>query len=126
MDKHLIPKADDPEAKVFFLKMTGDYHRYLAEVLTDETRKRNSKSIVISFNLIFAEIMQNSEDSYRKALDIANKNLEITNPIRLGLALNFAVFYYEILKDPVKACELGKEVSKMNIHYVLCTICSMN
>lgn len=57
--------------------------------------------------------MQDSEDSYQQAFDIANQNLEITNPIRLGVALNFAVFYYEILRDPVKACELGKEVNEL-------------
>ncbi len=32
-----------------------------------------------------------------------------TNPIRLGLALNFAVLYYEDLKEPKQACELAKK-----------------
>lgn len=32
-----------------------------------------------------------------------------TNPIRLGLALNFSVFYYEIMSKQDKACELAKE-----------------
>jgi 14-3-3 protein epsilon len=31
-----------------------------------------------------------------------------TNPIRLGLALNYSVFYYEIKNDSNKACELAK------------------
>ncbi|MCP6116844.1 14-3-3 family protein, partial [Klebsiella pneumoniae] len=38
LDKHLIPKASNPESKVFYLKMKGDYYRYLAEVATGETR----------------------------------------------------------------------------------------
>ena len=31
-----------------------------------------------------------------------------TNPIRLGLALNFSVFHYEIQKKPAEACEMAK------------------
>lgn len=38
LDKYLIPKASNPESKVFYLKMKGDYYRYLAEVATGETR----------------------------------------------------------------------------------------
>lgn len=42
--------------------------------------------------------------------DIANSELAPTHPIRLGLALNFSVFYYEILNSPDRACNLAKQV----------------
>ena len=40
-----------------------------------------------------------------------SKSLPTTHPIRLGLALNFSVFHYEIKQDQKKACELAKTVS---------------
>lgn len=42
--------------------------------------------------------------------DIALAELAPTHPIRLGLALNFSVFHYEILNSPDKACNLAKQV----------------
>lgn len=38
LDKYLIPKASNAESKVFYLKMKGDYYRYLAEVAQGENR----------------------------------------------------------------------------------------
>merc|ERR1711939_995351 len=71
LDDHLIKSAESGESKVFYHKMKGDYHRYLAE--------------------------------------FASSELPPTHPIRLGLALNFSVFYYEILSSPDKACALAKQ-----------------
>jgi len=44
LDKFLIPKASNAESKVFYLKMKGDYYRYLAEVATGDNR--NSKYLM--------------------------------------------------------------------------------
>lgn len=93
LDKHLIPSAATGESKVFYYKMKGDYHRYLAEFATGNDRK---------------EAAENSLVAYKAASDIAMTELPPTHPIRLGLALNFSVFYYEILNSPDRACKLAK------------------
>lgn len=93
LDKHLIPAATAAESKVFYYKMKGDYHRYLAEFATGNDRK---------------DAAENSLVAYKAASDVALAELAPTHPIRLGLALNFSVFYYEILNAPDRACQLAK------------------
>jgi len=93
LDKHLIVSSTTGESKVFYYKMKGDYHRYLAEFATANDRK---------------EAAENSLVAYKAASDIAMTELPPTHPIRLGLALNFSVFYYEILNSPDRACRLAK------------------
>jgi len=94
LDKHLIPKASNAESKVFYLKMKGDYYRYLAEVATGD--QRNS-------------VVEESQKAYQEAFDVSKGQMQPTHPIRLGLALNFSVFYYEILNAPDRACHLAKQ-----------------
>lgn len=48
-------------------------------------------------------------DHSQNATDVAQTELTPTHPIRLGLALNFSVFYYEILNSPDRACHLAKQ-----------------
>jgi len=93
IDKHLLPAANAGESKVFYYKMKGDYHRYLAEFAAGASRK---------------EAAENSLVAYKAASDLAHNELQTTHPIRLGLALNFSVFYYEILNSPDRACRLAK------------------
>ncbi|KAK6921921.1 14-3-3 domain, partial [Dillenia turbinata] len=94
IDKHLIPSSGSHEATVFYYKMKGDYYRYLAEFKTDQERK---------------EAAEQSLKGYEAASAIANSELPSTHPIRLGLALNFSVFYYEIMNSPERACHLAKQ-----------------
>lgn len=94
LDKFLVPKASNAESKVFYLKMKGDYFRYLAEVAVGEDRNA---------------VIDDSQKAYSEAFEIAKSQMQPTHPIRLGLALNFSVFYYEILNSPERACHLAKQ-----------------
>lgn len=58
----------------------------------------------------FKDTVDNSKQAYQQAFDISKGEMQPTHPIRLGLALNFSVFFYEILNDPDKACSLAKTV----------------
>lgn len=100
LENKLIPQAKqatnekgevDHEAHVFYLKMAGDYYRYLAESVPSE----NNKAQTYNF--------------YKQAFEIAQADLQPTHPIRLGLALNYSVCHYEVMKDKTAACNLAKD-----------------
>ena len=93
LDKYLLPHAVSPECKVFFLKMKGDYHRYMAEYKEDGKDKDSVKN--------------SAEEAYVAAMEEA-KAMKPTHPNRLGLALNYSVFKYEIQNSPDTACHLAK------------------
>ncbi|ESO06115.1 hypothetical protein HELRODRAFT_64550 [Helobdella robusta] len=93
LDKNLIPSASAGESKVFYYKMKGDYFRYLAEFASGDQRKEAAEKSLLA---------------YQTASDAASLDLAPTHPIRLGLALNFSVFFYEILGSPDRACQLAK------------------
>jgi len=93
IDSALLPMASSAEAKVFFMKMKGDYCRYLAEFQVGEDRKSAGNDSLVA---------------YKEAMQVAESGLSTTHPVRLGLALNFSVFYYEVLNEHKQACELAK------------------
>jgi len=94
LDKYLIETAENAEAKVFMLKMKGDYHRYVAEFVEQGARQSAS---------------DNALEAYKKASEIAVASLPSTHPIRLGLALNFSVYFYEVVGSEDRACHLAKQ-----------------
>jgi len=94
IEESLIPNSTAEEAKVFYYKMKGDYHRYLSEFQIGDVRKESAGAAL---------------DAYQAASGIASSDLPPTHPIRLGLALNFSVFHYEILNSPDQACQIAKQ-----------------
>ncbi|KAG0482832.1 hypothetical protein HPP92_010916 [Vanilla planifolia] len=91
---HLLPSSIAGESIAFFYKMKGDYYRYLAEFRTGSERK---------------EVADQSLKAYQAAISTAMTDLPPTDPIRLGLALNLSILYYEILDSPERACNLVKQ-----------------
>eukprot|EP00391_Amoebophrya_sp_Ameob2_P004366 CAMPEP_0179006144 /NCGR_PEP_ID=MMETSP0795-20121207/14371_1 /TAXON_ID=88552 /ORGANISM="Amoebophrya sp., Strain Ameob2" /LENGTH=242 /DNA_ID=CAMNT_0020700833 /DNA_START=58 /DNA_END=786 /DNA_ORIENTATION=- len=88
----LLAKASTGEDKVFYLKMKGDYYRYKAEFEPNEQNLKNQ-----------------AQGAYAEAMSLAQAELVTTSPIRLGLALNFSVFYYEVLNRSDEACKLARQ-----------------
>uniref|UniRef100_A0A3P8WIV7 14-3-3 domain-containing protein n=1 Tax=Cynoglossus semilaevis TaxID=244447 RepID=A0A3P8WIV7_CYNSE len=72
----------------------GDYYQYLVEVTTDDISKKQA--------------MEKCQKQYQVAFDIALDNLSPIHPLRLALALNVSLFYYEILNLPERACGLAE------------------
>nr|GMD93963.1 14-3-3 protein 10 [Ipomoea batatas] len=143
LESNLVPSASSSESKVFYLKMKGDYHRYLAEFKIGDERKEaaddtmnsykaaQSLSLVCNFDILLsfwfswlawlgylgrnvlhvtASIkLQFGGLGCFETWEVALADLSPTHPIRLGLALNFSVFYYEILNSSDKACSMAKQ-----------------
>merc|ERR1712014_259579 len=72
--------------------MKADYYRYIAE-FTDDKKSKAAES---------------ARQAYDDAQKVAEKDLAVTHPIRLGLALNFSVFQYEVLSNPDEACKMAR------------------
>ncbi|KAF8915873.1 14-3-3 domain-containing protein, partial [Mucidula mucida] len=93
LDKKLINGAKAGEARVFYIKMKGDYYRYLAEFAHKRDRK---------------DYAEKSLNAYKMAYMHALSALDPAHPTRLGLALNFSVFYHDVHQSPDRACHLAK------------------
>ena len=91
INEKVLSKDGEPEAKAFFVKMIGDYYRYISENAKDAK-------------------LEEVKSEALKAYNTANQ-IELTpcNPIKLGLALNQSVFHYEVMKDQATAIKLADE-----------------
>merc|ERR1719436_1355587 len=93
LSKNLVPKATSGESKVFYQKMTADYYRYIAEFKDGKEK---------------TDAAEQARLAYAEATTVAEKDLAVTHPIRLGLALNYSVFQYEVLSNPEEACKMAR------------------
>ena len=94
LDKYLIPNAQNTEIKVFYMKIKADYYRYHCEFAENDA---------------FEEAKDNAERIYKEAYDLALKDISIYNSIRLGLALNYSVFEYEIMDNKNDAYNIAQK-----------------
>jgi 14-3-3 protein epsilon len=93
LDGKLITNAAGGESKVFYQKMKADYYRYIAEFTEGDAKAKAAES---------------ARAAYAEAAAVAEKDLAVTHPIRLGLALNYSVFMYEVLANPDEACKMAR------------------
>jgi len=93
LDSNLISSASTGESKVFYQKMKADYYRYIAEFSEGDAKAKAAES---------------ARAAYEEAQNVAEKDLVVTHPIRLGLALNYSVFQYEVLSNPDEACKMAR------------------
>ena len=94
LDTTLIPTSTNDEYKCFYMKMKSDNLRYKSEYLSGEESVKN--------NVI-------AEESYKSTYQHAVAHLSKSDPTRLSIGLNAAMFYYQILKNPDKAKEIAYE-----------------
>ena len=94
IEEKLFNKTVTTEGKVFFLKIKGDYYRYMAEITTGPEFDDNADKAL---------------KTYLEAKKVSSEGLlDFLNPVRLGFLLNFSVFFFEIKKNPKEACQIAK------------------
>ena len=117
LDRQLVPAAEPGEERVFYLKMhvpllfppsvsflivsarawtwnrQGDYYRYLAEFARRQERERAAQLAL---------------EAYKASYKHAFSTLPTWHPTRLGVALNFSVYFHDVCGSPDRACHLAK------------------
>jgi lipopolysaccharide biosynthesis regulator YciM len=103
LDKYLIPNVEEYENEVYLYKLKADYYRYICEFAKEKEYEDNLK---------------NSENFYEKAYNISIKNLPVNNCTRVGLALNYAIFLYEVKGDKKVAFDIAKKTFDESMKFV--------
>jgi hypothetical protein len=87
----LLPGAKSPKSTVFFYKLLGDHWRYLAEHAAGREH---------------ATAMTQSEENYKRAIEIADRQLLKSDPLRLGVILHYAIYKFDHVKSAAEAADL--------------------
>ena len=102
IDKYLIINCEDKESKIFYLRLKEDHYRYLCEISNEKELENN---------------LNNAEKYYKEAYELANKDLPLINNERIGLSLNFALFYYEIKGNKKEGYNIAKNCFEETMKY---------
>ena len=102
IDKYLIPKNDEDETKVFLYKLKADYYRYICEFAEGKE---------------YEDSLIKAEEFYKKAYDISDKKLPIISCNRVSVALNYAIFLYEIKKDKKNGFDIAQKTFKDSMKF---------
>ena len=97
---NILKKKCADEVKAFFTKLVADNQRYIAEMSVGD---RHYKAI----------------DDARQSYEQANLvPLQACSPIKLSISLNLSVFYYEIIKDMPKACQIADQALNLALEKI--------
>merc|ERR1712093_175590 len=90
--------------------------RIISSVEQKEASKGNEQNVEMAkayrirveaeLNRICGEILELIDTNL---VPMSTADLVVTHPIRLGLALNFSVFHYEVLGNPEEACKMARQ-----------------
>ena len=103
IDKYLLPNFEDHESEVNFYQLKADYYRYICEFAIGKE---------------FNENLEKSEEFYKKAHNTSIKDLPVNNCTRVGVALNYAIFLYEIKGDKKMAFDIAKKAFDESMKFV--------
>ena len=93
----LLPHAADSSAKVFYFKGLGDYYRYIAEFTSEDQYKK---------------AIDAAEENYKRAVELSNNELLKSDPLRLGVILNYGIFLFHHLKRTSEALDVLQKARK--------------
>lgn len=93
LDNNLLQNPTS-HSRAFYLKLKADHHRYQAEFFHGADRKEAAGNALLA---------------YKNAASEAERSVPATDTLRLGIALNFSMFYYDILKAGDRACNVAQK-----------------